>query len=219
MKIERLTKKYGEKVVLDDLSLTVARGETLCVLGRSGAGKTTLLNSIAGLCEFEGRIEGAESVSYVFQTSRLVPWLTVRENLRFAGGRCELIDGFLQQAGILELAEQRVSRLSGGEARRVAIVRAFLSSAPVTLLDEQFIYLDSATKAEMIELFCKLQKQEEKAVVFVTHDLDEAIAMGNRAAVLRGGKICFETALGGETPREYGAESAAREALMRELKM
>ena len=193
MKIVGLTKNYGEKCALCGVDLSINSGEILCVLGESGSGKTTLLNCIAGLTEFSGEIENApEKVAYVFQEDRLLPALTVRQNLLFAGGRVALIDEILQETGLLEYADKRPSCLSGGQRRRVALARAFLSDADVLLMDEPFTGLDTALKIRLTQLFIRLWKKDKKTVVFVTHNLDETAAVANRAVVLKNGRVAMD---------------------------
>ncbi|MBQ4269308.1 MAG: ABC transporter ATP-binding protein [Clostridia bacterium] len=215
MKIAGLTKNYGEKRVLDGIDLELFDGEILCVLGASGSGKTTLLNCVAGLTAYEGEIVGApDRVAYVFQEDRLLPALTVRQNLLFAGGRVALIDEMLAEVGLLEHADKRPSALSGGEKRRVALVRAFLSNSPLLLMDEPFTGLDTALKIRLIELFVQLWKKEKKTVLFVTHDLNETVAVAERAVVLKNGKIALEIPFLKRGLPSFGFEGAEKEALL-----
>lgn len=193
MKISALRKNYGEQCALCGVDLEILDGEILCVLGESGSGKTTLLNCIAGLTDFQGKIENSpDKVAYVFQEDRLLPALTVRQNLQFAGGRVAAIDETLETVGLLKYADKKPSELSGGEKRRVALCRAFLSDADVLLMDEPFTGLDTALKIRLMELFIRLWKQEKKTVVFVTHNLEETMAVANRAVLLKRGKIVLE---------------------------
>ena len=218
MKISGLTKNYGEKRVLDGLDLELFDGEILCVLGASGSGKTTLLNCVAGLTTYGGEIVGApDKVAYVFQEDRLLPALTVRQNLLFAGGRVALIDEMLAEVGLADHADKKPSALSGGEKRRVALARAFLSESPLLLMDEPFTGVDTALKMRLVELFTRLWKKERKTVVFVTHDLNETVAVAERAVVLKNGKIALDTFFPKRELPSFGFDGAEKQALLRAI--
>lgn len=203
MKIENLKTGYGEKIVLDGLSLQVSVGEIVCVLGASGSGKTTLLNVLAGLKDYEGSVEGLQQASYIFQEPRLIPNLTVRQNLAFVGCDPSRAEDLLQKTGLLPLADQRPNKLSGGERGRVAIVRAFAYSAPLLLMDEPFSGLDAPLKIKLVDLFFELWEREKRTVVFVTHNIEEATIAAHRILLLKGGKIAREFLPEGKPPRSY----------------
>ncbi len=214
----RISKAYGEKRVFDGLSLDVEEGEILCVLGASGSGKTTLLNAVAGLIDYQGEIENPpKSVGYIFQEPRLVPNLSVRENLRYVGGRDEIIDEILQKIGLFDRCGDRASKLSGGEKQRVAFARAFVVEKDAVLLDEPFSSLDTALKIRLMGVFAELWKEKKQTAVFVTHDVEEACALGHRIVVLDEGKIVFDEQLKGEIPRKYGEASAVKEKLLKAI--
>jgi NitT/TauT family transport system ATP-binding protein len=218
MKISSLRKNYGEQCALCGVDLEINSGEILCVLGESGSGKTTLLNCIANLTEFQGEIENApDKVAYVFQEDRLLPALTVRQNLQFVGGRVEIIDEMLEKVGLLAYADKKPSELSGGERRRVALCRAFLSDADVLLMDEPFTGLDTALKIRLIELFIRLWKQERKTVVFVTHNLEETMAVASRAVVLKSGKIVLDIPFEKRDLPSFYWSGAEKERILRAL--
>ena len=145
MKLINVTKRYGEKTLFQDFSLDIQEGEILCILGPSGSGKTTLLNMLCGLCDFLGCTENIpDKSSYIFQEPRLLPNLTVEENLRYIGGKKEEIDEILDKIHLQEKKDSRPKQLSGGEKQRVSIARAFLYDAPLLLMDEPFSSLDTA---------------------------------------------------------------------------
>ncbi len=220
MRLTGIEKRYGERLVLDGLSLELPVGEITCILGRSGAGKTTLLNILAGLLPYEGEIAPLpKQVGYVFQESRLLPYLTVRENLLYAGGDEQRISELLDKAGLTALSERKAGSLSGGEKRRVALLRAFCIDADLVLLDEPFSALDTVSKAQMLGFAWDLIRGGGKRAVFVTHDLDEAIAIADTVAVLDEGKIAFTMRLPvANEPREYGKYLNERQQLLEVMK-
>ena len=220
MRLTDVTKKYGEAVVLQGVSLEIPDGKITCVLGKSGVGKTTLLNLLAGVLQADGGIvEAPERVGYVFQENRLLAHLTVVENLQFVGGRVEFIEKLLREAGLEKLANRKVKTLSGGEKRRVAFLRAFCVDSTVVLLDEPFSALDSVTKESLLKMTVEHLRRYQKTAVFVTHDVDEAIAVGDKIAVLGAGKVAYEVELpNSEKPREYGALAEIRHGIMSALR-
>ncbi len=211
----RVSKNYGDKRVFDDLRLEIADGEITCILGASGEGKTTLLNIIAGLTDFDGEAELPEKVGYVFQEPRLLPHLTVAQNLAYAGGMVEIIDDLLEKTGLSALKNKRAKLLSGGEKQRVAIVRAFACDASVLLLDEPFSSLDTALKIRLCELFASLWRERRTTAVMVTHDLEEALSLAHRIVVLKEGGIVYDARLDREIPAEYGAPSKIRSEILK----
>lgn len=220
MRLTDVTKKYGETVVLQGLSLEIPDGKITCVLGKSGAGKTTLLNLLASVLQADsGAVETPEHVGYVFQENRLLQHLTVTENLQFVGGRVEFIEKLLRETGLDGLANRRAKALSGGEKRRVALLRAFCVDAPAVLLDEPFSALDSVTKEGLLKMTVEHLRRYGKTAVLVTHDVDEAIAIGDKIAVLGAGEIVYEVDLPNfDKPRAYGALAEIRSSVMKAMK-
>ncbi len=222
MKLINVTKRYGETTLFQDFSLDIQEGEILCILGPSGSGKTTLLNMLCGLCDFLGRTENIpDKSSYIFQEPRLLPNLTVEENLRYVGGKKEEIDEILDKIHLQEKKDSRPKQLSGGEKQRVSIARAFLYDAPLLLMDEPFSSLDTALKIKMAGVFASLWKTHKKTAVFVTHDLEEALMLAHRIVVLDNGKILADIRTGIENkatfPCEYGEENPIRKTLLQIL--
>ena len=159
----QISKSYGETQVFDNFALEIADGEVLCVLGASGVGKTTLLNILAGLTDCVGEKEGIpDSVGYIFQEPRLLPNLTVKQNLFYTGANAERIEETLRAVDLLAKVDKKPASLSGGEKQRVAIARAFLSDAELLLLDEPFSSLDMALKIRLWQVFARLWKQEKE---------------------------------------------------------
>ena len=216
IELRNVTKRYGTQTVYEDFSLSLEEGKITCLLGASGCGKTTLLNMLAGLTPFEGEIIPAgPRCSYIFQQPRLVPNLTVGGNLRLVCKDEERIVGMLARVGLSEKRNAYPAELSGGQAQRVSVARAFLHPAKLFLMDEPFSSLDTALKIRLIGLFCELWREQSPTVVFVTHDAEEACMLAHRVLIFGGeGKIAADIA-GGETiPRGYGEESALKRAVL-----
>jgi NitT/TauT family transport system ATP-binding protein len=193
---------------LEDISLEVRHGEFVTVVGPSGCGKSTLLKLIAGLVQRStGRIfyQGEEvrglntKVGYVPQESKLFPWLTVEENVAFGldsrsyskQERAERIRQYIQLAGLAGFEDRYPSQLSGGMSKRASIVRALAYDPPVILMDEPFGPLDAQTRMILQDELLKIWEQKRQTIVFVTHDLVEAVALADHVIVMthRPGKI------------------------------
>lgn len=224
MKITNLTKYFGSNLVLDGLNLDIEKNSVFCLLGGSGVGKSTLLNAVAGLIDYDGEISPCKP-SYVFQTDRLIPGITVGENLRYVMNegdereKLSKIGKFLNLAGLSGMENRMPKELSGGMAQRVSFLRAFLYQSDVVLMDEPFRSLDVSTKKVMADLLFSLLKHAPRTVIFVTHDIDEALYVGDRIAVLSGGKITFDVA--NDQKREdrkfYESSSESRAELARQI--
>ena len=151
MLIKNLTKRYKDAAVFEDFNLETGDGAVTCILGPSGAGKTTLLNAIAGLTDYDGQITPVRC-SYIFQQPRLVPSLTAAGNLKLVCGDDAAIADMLRAVGLGEKSGAYPENLSGGQAQRVSIARAFLYPSDVILMDEPFSSLDIALKRIKIHL-------------------------------------------------------------------
>lgn len=187
------TRRFGENTIISGLNLQIAAGEFVILLGRSGSGKTTLLRTLAGLDPVEGQdvtIPGSRAV--VFQDARLLPWKKVWRNVALGlkrGNARQLAEEALQEVGLGHRLEAWPLTLSGGEAQRVALARALVREPQLLLLDEPFAALDALTRLRMHELVLSLWRRHRPAVLMVTHDVDEAIALADRIVLLDGGKI------------------------------
>lgn len=225
MKLIGITKHYGKTPALENLDLEIAEGEITAVLGASGAGKTTLLNVIARLTDFEGKIEesaeaqyargGRKNCSYLFQSAKLLPNLTVEGNLKFVLPEHVWgdIPAILARVGLAGKEKRYPRELSGGEAQRVSIARAFLFPHDLLLMDEPFSSLDLGLKKSLISLVYELYAAQGGTIVFVTHDVHEAAMLARRAVVLGGGKVVGDVVLDEPYPRDFFAHSQAERAL------
>lgn len=215
MRIKNLTKSYPGAAVFSNFSLEIEDGSVTCILGESGAGKTTLLNVIAGLTGYEGEVDRVKC-SCIFQEPRLVPNLTVKKNLRLVCRDEARIAGMLGRVGLADKAGSYPVSLSGGQAQRVSLARAFLSPADVVLMDEPFSALDLRLKISMMDLFCRVRADEGgRTAVFVTHDVDEAVYLSDRVIVLSGGRVACDEE--NRRTARYGDDSSVRRALIAAL--
>jgi len=188
MEIKNLCVSYGQNRVYENFNLSIEGGAVTCILGESGCGKTTLLNAVAGLIPYLGEITKTK-FSCVFQEPRLVPNLTVLQNLTLIGAEEGEALAMLKRVGLAEKSGVYPKTLSGGEAQRVSLCRAFLHKAEMLLLDEPFSSLDLKTKLSAMKVFKVLIKDSAAGAIFVTHDIDEALYLSSRIVILRGGKI------------------------------
>ena len=188
IEIKNFSKSYSRNTVYENFNLTLNDGEITCILGESGSGKTTLLNAIAKLTEYGGSITNVKC-SYIFQQPRLVPNLTVRGNLRLVCKDENKIFQMLEKVGLSDKAESYPVQLSGGQAQRVSVARAFLYAGDVILMDEPFSSLDLKLKKRIMDLFFEIWGSDERTAVFVTHDVDEAVCIAKRILVLDKGRI------------------------------
>ena len=186
-------RERGELVAIEGLDFTVRQGQFACILGPSGCGKTTLLSIIAGLDrDYEGVVSrSGRNLGMVFQTPRLMPWLSARENVRLAidpapraPGRAEEMLAEMQLEPFLDAFPRQ---LSGGQQRRVALARAFVNAPDLLLLDEPFLSLDAPTAQHLRELLLALWARRRPTILFVTHDLREALSLGDRVLFLTAG--------------------------------
>ena len=184
IRISNLTKKYGEQTIYENFNISFEEGKITCILGESGCGKTTLLNCIANLIGYEGDIPKLET-AYVFQTPRLVPCLTVKQNLELICKDGEKIENMLKKVGISDKADKYPTNLSGGEAQRVSLARAFVFGGDILLMDEPFSSLDLKLRFSVCDLFLSLQREKNITALFVTHDIEEALRVADRIIILK----------------------------------
>lgn len=183
----------ANQATIENLNLKLSTNEFVCLVGASGCGKTTLLNIVANLDKhYEGEIlvgqqRNQPKIGYIFQNPRLLPWRTVRENIELvlpAGQASPTIDSLLEIMQLTAVQHNYPERLSLGMSRRVSIIRAFATNPELLLMDEPFVSLDPPTARQVRELLLLLWQQRPHTVLFVTHDLREAITMADRLVFL-----------------------------------
>jgi sulfonate transport system ATP-binding protein len=219
VRLRGVRRAFGDHVVLDGIDLDVPAGQILAVLGRSGCGKSTLLRALAGL---DGDVQGDLTVvsprAVVFQEPRLLPWKRVWRNVALG------IDGDAERRAHDALAEVELTHratawpltLSGGESQRAALARALVREPALLLLDEPFGALDALTRIRMHALLAQLTARHAPTVVLVTHDVDEAVLLADRAVVLADGGIQADITIDVPAPRrrtEPGFAHARRRLL------
>jgi len=220
---DQVVRRFGDRVVLDGLDLTIGRDELVVLLGPSGCGKSTLLRLLAGLDRPDGgRVEVPSRRAIVFQNDRLLPWQKVLRNvtLGLRGPDAERRAlAALREVSLEERASAWPKQLSGGEAQRVSLARALVSEPELVLLDEPFAALDAITRLRMHDLVRELRHRHQASMLLVTHDVDEAIALADRILVMSHGRIGTEHSIrlsAGERDASVAREEL-RSALLADL--
>lgn len=215
IQLDRISYRIGDLAILDELSLSVAKGETLVLLGESGCGKTTLLKTMNRLIEptsgkvvIDGRnarewdvIELRRRIGYVLQEGGLFPHMTIAENVALVPGLLNWDKGKIaarvdEVLGLVNLEPVKFAlrfphELSGGQRQRVGVARALAADPEIVLLDEPFGALDVITRTGLQREFAALVREMNKTAVFVTHDLHEAMLLGTRIALMERGRFVF----------------------------
>jgi sulfonate transport system ATP-binding protein len=218
-----LRRSFDGRDVLAGIDMEIPPGEFVALLGRSGSGKSTYLRVLAGLdTDIEGIVQVAALRAVVFQDARLVPWKRVLPNVLMGlseAGAPDVARRVLDEVGLGGHLDAWPATLSGGEAQRVALARALARRPDLLLLDEPFGALDALTRIKMHKLLRELCDRYEPAVLFVTHDVDEAILLAHRVIVLSEGVISLDTFVDVPKPRHrsHPAAVALRTRLLSEL--
>ncbi|MDP3386711.1 MAG: ABC transporter ATP-binding protein [Eubacteriales bacterium] len=190
IKLKKIHKRFEDKVIFEDFSLDIEEHKITCILGPSGIGKTTLLKLISGLSKVDyGIITGLSDkrCSFIFQEPRLIPWLNAYDNINYIlesvytnqKSRDSIIRHHLMMVGLSDDMNSYPDNLSGGMKQRLSIARAFAYPSDILLMDEPFNSLDMNLKLSVMESFKNLWKESNKTVIFITHDIDEAILLSN----------------------------------------
>ena len=220
LSIHNLTVRFGVRTILDAINLKVGEGEFLCIVGSSGSGKTTLLRVLAGLVRveegsvlFEGsEISGpSQGRAIIFQdySKALLPWRTVRGNVALSleardvpsGDRDAIIETLLAKVGLSQAQDQFPGQLSGGMQQRVQIARCLAQEPKLLLMDEPFGALDAMTRQVLQDEILRLTEEKKITTVFITHDLEEAIYLGDRVVVLGQSPATIVESMESELPR------------------
>ncbi|MCX0378123.1 ABC transporter ATP-binding protein [Clostridium perfringens] len=195
IKLINIEKNFGNKKIYDKFSLTFEEGKINCILGKSGCGKSTLLNIIANLEEINSGeiIEVPEKISYVFQEDRLIEWNIIYTNMELPllkfytkDEREEKIKNILREVELEDYINSYPKELSGGMRQRANIARALLYNGELLLMDEPFKSLDKSSKENIIKIFKKNHLEKNNTVIMVTHDINEALSLGDNIFILGG---------------------------------
>lgn len=235
------SKKTDQLSVLENINLTINDGELICLLGPSGCGKTTLLRLIAGLEQpTSGEIVANGEVvknpsgdrAVIFQQYSLFPWLTVLQNVTFGlemtkkGSKAENIaaaERYLTSVGLIDFKDSYPHELSGGMKQRVAIIRSLLNHSPILLMDEPFSAVDMQNRHSLQEQLIGVWKRFENTIVFVTHDVDEAVYLADKIVILdkNPGRIAKIVEVDIERPRKRESPEfiALQESIVQQLNM
>jgi sulfonate transport system ATP-binding protein len=218
-----VVRRFGDRTVLDHLDVEIARSEFVVLLGPSGCGKSTLLRLLAGLdLPDGGEVEVPLERAIVFQGDRLLPWQRVWRNVTIgltgSDARQRALE-VLAEVGLSERANAWPKTLSGGEAQRVALARALVTEPDLVLLDEPFSALDAITRLHMHDLVRRLHERHGAAMLLVTHDVAEAIALGDRILVMSQGRIgsTYDVRMSAEDRRSSQAREDLRGQLLQDL--
>lgn len=224
----RFRQSSGHEVLaLDDVNVSIKAGDFVCLLGRSGHGKSTLLRSIAGLNRLSGgailingrRIDGpGVERGMVFQEDTVFPWMSVLDNVEFGlraqgktkAERQKIAAQWLDSVGLSHSGGSWPRELSGGMRKRVAIATVFAGGAPILLMDEPFGALDYVTRRDLQDLLIDLWQRTARTIVFVTHDVEEALVLAERILVLRSGRIVQDIDVDLPRPRDEEIRASRR---------
>lgn len=222
IEVEALNLSFGGNLVLDDISLRIPDGQFVSIVGPSGCGKTTLLNLLSGLVDtpYQGVVRvggntpklGDERIAYMLARDSLLPWRTTLDNACYGmqvrgvprAEREKRARDLLERVGLAGFERSYPKHLSHGMRQRCALARTFAMASPFLMMDEPFGALDAQTKLQLQELVVELWQQERRSVVFITHDLGEAISISDRVIVLssRPGRIVEDIPIGLPRPRD-----------------
>jgi len=214
VKVENLSLNYDDVTVLKNLNLEISPGEFVAILGRSGSGKTSLLRVLAGLeTAAGGRVDIPNQSAVVFQEPRLLPWKPVWENVALglaANARSRAREA-LHEVGLSHRENAWPLTLSGGEAQRAGLARALVREPQFLLLDEPFAAIDALTRLKMHDLVLELWQAHGPSVLLVTHDVDEALLLADRAVVLDGGRLVAQIVVEAPRPRDPASPAFSRQ--------
>lgn len=188
--IDKISLKFGTLPVLEQLSFEIKKEEIVALIGPSGCGKSTLLNVIAGLIPSDsGEVRKAgDAVSFIFQDDRLLPWCSIWKNISLVENKedRQKIQKLIDDVGLTGFEHYRPAQLSGGMKKRCGIARAFYHQSTLLLMDEPFQGLDYCLRQEMLKLLLSVWESRKQSILFVTHEIEEALSVADRILVLSG---------------------------------
>lgn len=195
IELKNVTKKYNDLLILKNFNMSLDDNSITCLFGPSGVGKTTIANIIANIVPIDnGKVTGNEKLlfSYVFQEPRLLEWYSVYDNIDFVlkdvydkETRKKTINNYIDMVDLAEYMDFKIGSLSGGMAQRVSLARAFAYPSNVLIMDEPFKGLDMKLKQEMMSSFQKLWAESKRTVLFITHDIDEAVLLSDTIYIIK----------------------------------
>jgi len=218
VKVNHLTKKFGDLLVLDDMSFDVMNGDLMCVVGPTGCGKTTFLNSLTKIYDItsgEILLDGkkvdpkTQNIAYIFQGNSTMPWLTVEQNVGFGleikrvpeARRKEQVEKYLEIVGLSNYRNYYPKQLSASMLQRVSIARAFATEPDLLLMDEPYGQLDIELRFRLEDELVKLWKMTGTTVLFITHNIEEAVYLGNKIMILTNKPTTVKTTIIDDLPR------------------
>lgn len=196
--IKDLSVKYKEETAIDNLNLYLEDGKAYAIIGKSGCGKTTLLYTIAGLISnYEGKLEVRGEASLILQNLGLFNWFTVYKNIYLGLNKSSIskdekdikVNNIIEELGLSDVKNKYPKELSGGQKQRVAIARTIIRNPEILLLDEATSALDSITKEKIQDLLLEIKKEKNITMVLVTHNIEEAVFLGEEIIVMKDGRI------------------------------
>jgi NitT/TauT family transport system ATP-binding protein len=211
-----LSVSHGSESVIVNVDLDVRQGEFVSIVGLSGSGKTTLLNALAGFLPSSGEIQVPGRIGVVFQDYSVFPWLTVYENIAFGlkdfrrPDEDEIVRRHLKLIQMEAQADKFPAELSGGQVQRVSIARALAPNPDVIFMDEPYGALDRYTREKMQEWLLEIWTEDQKTVLFITHDIEEAVFLSDRVLVLSDGRIDQEFQVDLARPRTEDLKFSSR---------
>jgi ABC-type nitrate/sulfonate/bicarbonate transport system ATPase subunit len=196
---------YDGTSVIENFNFSCNIGEFVAIVGKSGAGKSSFLNVLAGFIPHTGEVKTTGSIGYVFQNYALFPWMTVEQNIRFGlekldrSEKKQRSEDILKRIDMLDYADRYPNQLSGGQIQRVALARALAPDPNVLLMDEPYGALDPLTRDKMQDWLASIWRESNKTILFVTHNIEEAIFLANRIIVIKDQKLVADI----EVPFSY----------------
>lgn len=191
IKVKNLSVCYNDYCALERLNFEVMKGEFVAILGKSGSGKTTFLHALAHFIPFSGQITIPENIGMIFQQYAVFPWLTVSKNIAFGLGDCprgkqqQIVQEYVKLVGLKEEKGSYSAELSSGQVQRVALARSLVHNPEILLMDEPYGALDAYTRSKMQQWLLDIWVKYKKTIIFVTHNIEEAIFLADRVIILK----------------------------------